>query len=42
MAYKRVTSEERTFIYRWIQEGLKQGGIAHRLARNPGKHQPRA
>lgn len=36
MAYKRVTVEERVFIYRWIQEDLKQGEIARRLARNPG------
>ncbi len=36
MAYKRVTLEERVFIYRWIQEDLKQGEIARRLARNPG------
>lgn len=33
MAYKRVTREERTFIYRWRQEGLGLREIARRLGR---------
>lgn len=33
MAYKRVTEEERTLIYRWGQEGQTQSEIARRLKR---------
>jgi len=36
MAYKRMTAEERTLIYRWGQEGQKQREIARLLSRNPG------
>lgn len=36
MAYKRVTEDERTHIYRWRQEGLNQEEIAQRLWRNKG------
>lgn len=36
MAYKRVTAEERTLIYRWLREGEAQNEIARRLGRNPG------
>ncbi|HVA65553.1 MAG TPA: IS30 family transposase [Elusimicrobiota bacterium] len=36
MAYKRVTAEEREFIYRWLGEGEAQSEIARRLGRNPG------
>lgn len=36
MAYKRITEEERTLIYRWRREGRKQSEIARRLDRNPG------
>jgi IS30 family transposase len=36
MAYKRITEEERTLIYRWIREGQPQSEIARRLSRNPG------
>lgn len=33
MAYKRVTEEERTFIYRWRQEGQGMREVARRLDR---------
>ena len=36
MAYKRVTAEERTLIYRWLQEGEAQSEIARRLGKDPG------
>jgi IS30 family transposase len=36
MAYKRITEDERTHIYRWIQEDRKQSEIARLLGRNPG------
>ena len=36
MAYKRVTAEERTHIYRWGQEGQKQREIARRLGAGSG------
>ena len=36
MAYKRITAEERTLIYRWGQEGQQQSEIARLLSRNPG------
>ena len=36
MAYKRVTAEERTLIYRWLQQGEAQNEIARRLGRNQG------
>ena len=34
MAYKRVTTEERTLIYRWRKEGRAQREIARRLDRD--------
>lgn len=34
MAYKRVSAEERAFIYRWSKEGLAQREIARRLNRD--------
>lgn len=36
VAYTRITEEERTSVYRWIQEGQPQSEIARRLSRNPG------
>ena len=36
MAYKRVTEEERTHIYRWRQAGFNQTEIAKRLGRDKG------
>ena len=33
MAYKRVTEEERTFIYRWRQEGENLSEVGRRLGR---------
>lgn len=36
MAYRRITEEERTLIYRWIGEGEPQSEIARRLSRSRG------
>ncbi|MHB2029598.1 MAG: IS30 family transposase [Acidimicrobiales bacterium] len=36
MAYRRISAEERTLIYRWIQEGQPQSEIARRLSRSRG------
>jgi IS30 family transposase len=36
VVYTRITKEERTLIYRWIQEGEPQSEIARRLSRNSG------
>lgn len=36
MAYKRVTAEERTLIYRWRKEGVAVREIARRLDRDAG------
>jgi IS30 family transposase len=36
MAYRRITEEERTLIYRWLREGHTQNEVARRLSRNRG------